>query len=114
MANALVLGGSIDALRKGRSAFEFAVLCGLADADISNASGSFSTLIARINALTPLVGTAPDALRQAGRGVQMAANSGLDITGLTTLAGVRTNFAALDPTQPTTAVAGITGYGLAE
>ena len=114
MANALVAGGSIDALRKGRSSFEFAVLCGLADSDINTAGGSIDTLVTQINNLALLAGSSPDALRQAGKGMRMAVNAGLDLTGLTTLAGVRTNFAALDPTQPTTATAGITGSGLAE
>lgn len=110
MANALVAGGSVDAIRKGLSCLNFAALWGYGDTQASASGGTTAGVRAQIEALSITAGISSDALRQASKGIQMAANAGIDFTGTSTLATQRALFTALDPALSS----GYTGGGLAE
>jgi ABC-type Mn2+/Zn2+ transport system ATPase subunit len=78
------------ACRKALSAVNFAVNSGLTNAIIA-ANGTVTLLKAAILALTPVAGSAPDALMQCAEGVQIGNTCGAipSTTGVTTVAGLR-------------------------
>lgn len=94
---------NIDSWLMGLSGTNVAVLGGMVDSTISG-NATVTLLIAAIQNLAPLAGTAPDALRQAGKGLRFAVNAGYlaETHSLTTVAGLRAVFTAQLPGVPST------------
>lgn len=85
------------------SAINMGVNAGLTDT-IVNANATVTLLITAIEGLSPLAGTAPDALRQIGRGLRLGQLAGAipETTGVTTVAGLRGLVTANLPDVPST------------
>jgi len=110
MAIALVAGGSPDAVRMGLTCLNKAVVMGLTDSNVADATGINNLCDTVIPGLALLAGTSADAARQAGAGLKLGFQAigvaDSDVTGAADIAAVRAFFTQVDTTLSGTYASG--------